>query len=231
MLFTSARGETQTDIYRFDVAIARDDARHTDARERILRDRNARRQALLGHPRRSGHDATALELRERRQRSQSCHRSAQAGRLSRVDRREQCRVVRAGEPERPRPHRRAHRKIRHAGARHRPVADAAARQEWFRVRAARRLDDVDDHRDDVAGPSDQRSVRAPAAHSGSRLARTGTRAQRVRIERSCRGAPARRRGRRSAISPPPASPTSRAWRSARTASGSRSWRYRNPNDQ
>ena len=109
ILFTSTHEDAQSDIYRYDIASKQITRVTQDARERILGDGDARRQTVLGDSRREGLDAAAVELRARRIRSESRHRNAQARWLSRLDRREQPRAVRARPPQRARPHRRPDR--------------------------------------------------------------------------------------------------------------------------
>jgi hypothetical protein len=211
MLFTSARGETQTDIYRFDVA-SRATTRVTQTPESeysatgmpggqrfsVIRVEADQTQRLWSFANDGSDPKVVIEALK------------PVGYHVWIDC-EQHRDVRPRESERTRAHGCSNRKIRHPRARYRPVVDVTARQKRLRVRAARRLD-VNDHRDDVARASNQRRVcafrRARRISFGSGRdtcsARPGP--------RFCRDAPARRRGRRSPIWPPQALQTSRAWR-------------------
>ena len=137
ILFTSIRDDGQSDIYRYDLAAKHDRPRDRHARERILGDGDAGRQALLGDSRGEGFGAAAVELRAGRHRSADRRRRRSSrSAITPGSTADNLALFVLGQAERARPRRPRDRRARHAGAEHRPLAPAVARSGGVLVHPA-----------------------------------------------------------------------------------------------
>ena len=98
LLFTSNRDGKQTDIYRYDIASARCHQVTRTPESEYSPLVTPDRQIVFGDPRGGRRHAATLAVRSRRIESAARAREREAGRLSRVDRRDAPRAVRARRP-------------------------------------------------------------------------------------------------------------------------------------